>query len=157
MILRAALKGRRLVIVTSDAGQIGAGEPRGVPALVNIRACVGSGRGRRRAATALKQGLGWMEGKSDFTITLRLMDRAGAENASKGRDWWDITPGPDFTEARAALELTLMGRDGHAYQALPIEATGVGTSELAAGQGLLVDCQKKLEKLFDKWLNDWAL
>ena len=106
---------------------------------------------------ALKQGLGWMEGRSDFTITLRLLDHAGAENASKGRDWWDITPGPDFTEAKAALELTLMGRDGHAYQALPIEATGVGTSELAAGQGLLMDCQKKLEKLFDKWLNDLAL
>ena len=106
---------------------------------------------------ALKQGLGWMEGKSDFTITLHLMDHAGAENAGKGRDWWDITPGPDFTEARAALELTLMGRDGHAYQAAPIEASGVGTSELAAGQGLLVDCQKKLEKLFDKWLNDLAL
>jgi len=105
----------------------------------------------------LKQGLGWMEGRSDFTITLRLLDHAGAENASKGRDWWDITPGPDFTEAKAALELTLMGRDGHAYQTLPIEATGVGTSELAAGQGLLMDCQKKLEKLFDKWLNDLAL
>jgi hypothetical protein len=104
---------------------------------------------------ALKQGLGWTEGKGQFTIGVRLLDGAGKANA--GRDWWDLTPSPDFTVAKAALELTITGRDGVPYQAVPIEATGLGTSGLEAGRGLVTDCQKKLEKLFDKWLDDLAL
>jgi len=103
---------------------------------------------------ALKQGLGWSDGKGEFIIQVRL---AGGAPTQAGQPWWRLTPSPVFTEARANLQVTIFDRLGHRYEAMPLEAYGVGTNDTTAGQGILQDCQKKFEALFDRWLNDLAL
>jgi hypothetical protein len=101
---------------------------------------------------ALHQGLGWNEGAGDFAVQVRLV----GPQAKPGQPWWQISPSPDFIEARASLQVTLTDRAGRLYEAVPMEPYGVGTSEAAAGQGILADCQKKIEGLFDHWLSDLA-
>lgn len=111
---------------------------------------------------ALKQGLGWNEALSgaprsgsdlnELTVLVRMASPAPATGG-----WWEIVPAAPFTEAKAALEVTMLSRNGGRYAGSVLVLDGVGNGAAAAGQGILIDCQRKFETLFDKWLSDLAL
>lgn len=98
---------------------------------------------------ALSQGLGWSETRGEVRIRV--------SHQVHGDSWWSVEDRTDFITVKGIVHLTFITHDGLPYVSAPIEATGLGTSDLAAHQALLKDCQKKLGEAFDRWLNDLAI
>ncbi len=99
----------------------------------------------------LQAGMGWAKADPMFAITLRV--RTGRAGVALGRrTWWDYQRSPDFIIAQGSLSLSLEDRDGEEYEAMTLNAKGVGVTEAQADALLLADCRAKLGKAVAGWL-----
>jgi hypothetical protein len=99
----------------------------------------------------LKEGLGWSDTQSNFTIRIRYSGQRQNLAVSK-QQWWEYEPSPDFTIARGVVDLTLLDAGGHEYESTTIAAKGVGIDEATAQRALAKDYQAKLETAIRGWL-----
>ena len=114
---------------------------------------------------ALEAGLGWAETGGDFRLVMDFHSKASEARLDvqtpRSNGWWaggwvSHTTSRDtgIIVARGVLSLTLVDRAGTEYEAMDVDAKGLGVSEFQAEQKLKEDFRAKLEKTFAEWLEN---
>ena len=114
---------------------------------------------------ALEAGLGWAETGGDFRLVMDFRSKAGEARLDVPSSHWSggwgggwvthtTSQATGIIVARGVLSLTLVDRAGTEYEAVDVEAKGLGVSEFQAEQKLKEDFKVKLEKTFAEWLEN---